>query len=81
MIAVGANLEALDGWWGTDDPQILLHATRNTPLETLFSSAAWQTLSTSSFTPLVTLSFEIDRVLFGLRPLFYYQHQLLTIAV
>ncbi|MGH9457146.1 MAG: hypothetical protein ACRD2J_05840, partial [Thermoanaerobaculia bacterium] len=81
VIAVGANLPSLDGWWGTDDPQILLHAIRNTPFETLASSAAWQTLSTSSFTPLVTLSFEIDRVLFGLRPLFYYQHQLLAIAV
>lgn len=81
LVTVAAHLSALDGWWSGDDPQVILHALRNSPAETLFVPGEWQTLSTSSFTPLVTLSFDLDHALFGLRPLFFYQHQLLAIAV
>ncbi|HVR43929.1 MAG TPA: hypothetical protein VMS56_10870 [Thermoanaerobaculia bacterium] len=81
VLTFAAHLPALDGWWTTDDPQILLQAIRNSPAETLVSPAAWRSLSTASFTPLVTLSFELDLALFGLRPLFFHQHQIVSIAV
>ncbi|MCA1733749.1 MAG: hypothetical protein LC732_09115 [Acidobacteria bacterium] len=76
-----AHLPALEGWWTTDDPQVLLQAVRNSPMEVLFDPAAWRVLSTSSFTPLVTLSFGLDLALFGLEPLFFYEHQILSIAL
>lgn len=76
-----AHLPVLDGWWTTDDPQVLLQAMRSSPIEVLFDPAAWRVLSTSSFTPLVTLSFGFDLALFGLEPLFFYEHQILAIAL
>ncbi|MCA1732063.1 MAG: hypothetical protein LC732_00490 [Acidobacteria bacterium] len=76
-----AHLPVLDGWWTTDDPQVLLHAQRNSPIDILFDPAVWRVLSTSSFTPLVTLSFGFDLALFGLEPLFFYEHQILAIAL
>ena len=76
-----AHLPALGGWWTSDDPQVLLQAVRTSPMEVLFDPAAWRVLSTSSFTPLVTLSFELDLALFGLEPLFFYEHQILSIAL
>lgn len=76
-----AHLPALGGWWTTDDPQVLLQAARTSPMAVLFDPAAWRVLSTSSFTPLVTLSFELDLALFGLEPLFFYEHQILSIAL
>jgi hypothetical protein len=75
LVAV-AHHSALGGWWKIDDPQILLHALRNTPVETLFSPARWQTLQTVSFTPLLTISFDVDAALFGPEPFFFYLHQL-----
>jgi hypothetical protein len=76
-----AHLPALGGWWTTDDPQVLLQAVRSSPTEVLFDPDAWRVLSTSSFTPLVTLSFGLDLALFGLEPLFFYEHQILSIAL
>lgn len=75
------HLPALGGWWTSDDPQVLLQAVRTTPFEVLFDADSWRVLSTSSFTPLVTLSFEADLALFGLEPLFFYQHQILAICL
>lgn len=69
---------ALRGWWLNDDPQVLLHAVRYTPIQVLFDPAVWRTLSSSNFTPLVTLSFEIDLAAAGLRPSLFYLHQLLA---
>ncbi len=71
--------DALGEWWKTDDPQIVLHAIRNTPAETLFAPAKWRTLSIG-FTPMVTLSFDLDLSLGGIRPAVFYAHQLLAIA-
>ena len=44
LIAI-LHYDALAEWWKTDDPQIVLHAIRNTPFETLFAPAEWRTLS------------------------------------
>lgn len=64
-----------------DDPQVLLHAKRYTPVEVLFEPEAWGTLSTSSYTPLVTLSFDLDLALFGMTPSWFYVHQLTALAL
>jgi hypothetical protein len=84
LVAVSLLLhhDALGGWWLTDDPQVLLHAALEGPLAVLFSPSAYRYLSSSSFTPLVTISFDLDLALAGLRPSFFYGHQIgaLTVA-
>ncbi|HUO85613.1 MAG TPA: hypothetical protein VM534_10915 [Thermoanaerobaculia bacterium] len=70
--------EAIGQWWLNDDPQVLLQAIRNSPLETLSDPGSWQTLSASNFTPLVTLSFELDLALGGPEPRLFYVHHLLA---
>jgi hypothetical protein len=72
---------ALSGWWQGDDTQVLVHAVRETPASVLFSPESYETLSTSSFTPLVTISFDTDLALFGLDPRWFYAHQLLVLAL
>lgn len=72
---------SLDRFWLEDDPQVLLHATRYGPVEVVTVDEAWQELSTSNFTPLVTWSFDLDLALFGLDPQLFYAHQLLIIAL
>lgn len=74
------HLSALGGWWLTDDPQILTHAVRESPLSVLFSSHAYRYLSSSSFTPLQTISFDLDYALAGVAPKLFYAHQLLAVA-
>ncbi len=71
---------SVDDWWLNDDPQVLLQALRFSPFGILFSPAQWQTLSASNFTPLVTLSFQLDLALAGLHPLLFHIHQLVIIA-
>lgn len=71
----------LDGWWLSDDPQVLVHALTETPATVLFSPPAWRYLSSSSFTPLVTISFDLDLWIGGLEPRVFYLHQLAMIAI
>ncbi len=83
LIVVAAFLihgSVLDRFWLADDPQVLLQAVRYEPLEIVTETAAWQELSTSNFTPLVTWSFDLDLALFGPEPLWFYIHQILSLA-
>jgi hypothetical protein len=81
LFAALVHGRAAGGWWLGDDPQILLHAIRYSPWEVLFRPEAWRTLSTSNFTPLVTLSFQFDLLLAGLRPSLFYIHQTAVVAL
>jgi len=72
---------ALGGWWLNDDPQVLLHAKRYSPAEVAFDSAAWGTLSTANYTPLVTMSFDVDLSLFGMNAGAFYAHQLIALVI
>jgi hypothetical protein len=78
-VALLAGSGALRGWWRDDDPQVLLQAYLSSPLGVLFRPAVWKTLSASNFTPLVTISFDADLAVAGLRPRFFYFHQLLAV--
>lgn len=71
----------LDRFWLADDPQVLLHAVRYSPVEVVTERPAWQELSTSNFTPLVTWSFDLDLSLFGPSPQLFYLHQIFSIAL
>jgi hypothetical protein len=72
---------AMGRFWLGDDPQVLLHALRHSPVEILTVPDAWQELSTSNFTPLVTISFDLDLRLFGPEPEGFYIHQITVIAL
>jgi hypothetical protein len=83
LVAVSLLLhyDALGGWWLTDDPQVLLHAVVEGPLAVLFSPPAYRYLSSSSFTPLVTISFDLDLALAGMNPTFFYGHQIAALTL
>jgi hypothetical protein len=72
---------ALDNWWCCDDPQILLHALKHQPLAYFLVPEAWQALVPYSFTPWLTLAYDLDYGLFGLQPRYYYLHNLLILAL
>lgn len=81
LLSLALHASALNGWWLSDDPQVLVQAVRQSPREYFFVPDAWQYLSASNFTPLVTLSFETDLALAGLRPWFFYLHQILALTL
>ncbi len=66
--------------WTWDDTAILEHVYRYSPWEYFFVPDAWRELSSANLTPWVSLSFELDFALFGLAPLGYYGHHLLSLS-
>lgn len=69
----------LNNFWLFDDLQILRQAEKYRPWEYFFVPEAWQELSVSNFTPLVTLSFDIDFSLFDFNPKWFYLHHLISL--
>lgn len=70
--------DALAGWWVHDDLLILKQAILHRPAEYFFVPRVWQELYSVSFTPWLTLSFDLDFSLFGPRPEAFYAHQLVS---
>ena len=81
LISLAFHGSALRGWWLSDDPQVLIQAVRDSPREYFFVPEAWRYLSSSNFTPLVTLSFEADLAVGGLDPRPFYLHQFLALTL
>lgn len=69
------------GSWTYDDPLILKQVILHSPAEYFFVPHAWQELTAASFSPLLTLSYELDYTLFGLSPAAFYGHQLVSVAL
>lgn len=67
-------------WWQIDDPQILKHAIDHGPWDYFFDPPSWRELSTAHLTPWVTLSLDLDLVLFGMDPRPLYLHQLASVT-
>ncbi|PWB54701.1 MAG: hypothetical protein C3F18_06630 [Nitrosomonadales bacterium] len=70
---------AITGWWHLDEPLILKQAILHSPPEYFFIPRVWRELYAVSFTPWLTLSFDFDYTLFGLRPAAFYAHQLISV--
>jgi hypothetical protein len=81
ILALIYHADALSGWWLWDDPQLVLHALRTTPLEDLFVPGKYLTLAAHTFTPLLTLSFDVDLAIGGVEPSAFYIHQVGMIAL
>ena len=67
-----------DAFWRSDDPALLHHALQSPGVSAYFDPEAWRKLSPSNLTPWVTVSLKVDLALFGLHPVGFYAHQLLT---
>jgi hypothetical protein len=72
---------SLNNWWCCDDAQILWHAVQYSANEYFFVPEAWRSLSPNNFTPWLTLSYDIDYVLFGFAPKGFYAHNLVVIGM
>lgn len=74
------NISTLDWPFGViDSPILLAQAILYSPLEYFTSPEGYQFLSYNNYTPLVTLSWDIDYSLFGLEVRAYRIHQLLSL--
>ena len=80
-VALAFNFPVLSGYWRWDDPSILLHVHSYSIWQDFFSPAVWQEFSPSNLTPWLSLSFETDLILFGLRSEFFYAHQILALGL
>lgn len=75
------HYSALSANWRWDDPAILLHAHRFSILDIFSNPEIWREFSPANLTPWLILSFEIDLALFGLKPEFFYLHQLISLSL
>ncbi len=82
LVALTAALHhpALGGWWTWDDPEILLEATRFAPWQYALVPEVWWEQTAAFLTPLQTASFDLDLLLAGPRPGWFYAHHLLAAA-
>jgi hypothetical protein len=80
ILAVLLNVGVLSAGWRWDDPSILLHAHQFSIVQDVLDPAVWQQFSPANLTPLLILSLEIDLILAGLSPWFFYLHQLMLLA-
>jgi hypothetical protein len=71
---------ALHGWWLYDDPQLVLEAQRQPLTSLFFNPAEYVHLAAHTFVPLQLVSYKID-LLFGVRPIVFYAHQLLALML
>lgn len=74
------NYPAFFGYWRWDDPSILFHIHRYSFWQDFLTPEVWQEFSPSNLTPWLSLSFEVDLILFGLNSGLFYLHQLLALA-
>jgi hypothetical protein len=81
LVTLGLYGSVLQSWWCCDDPQILKHALRYSPWEYFAVPEAWRALIPYSLTPWLSLTYDLDNTLFGLKPGGYYSHNLLVIAL
>ncbi|MDZ7833045.1 MAG: hypothetical protein U5L07_14955 [Desulfobacterales bacterium] len=86
LFALGAAVfffcsHILKFWWLADDPAILKHAVQYSFFEYFFNPSVWRELSISNLTPWLTLAYDIDWHLFGLKPESFYLHHLSSIVL
>ena len=81
LIFFGFNQHLFNANWRWDDTQILLHAYNTSTLDNFINPEIWRKFSSNNLTPWLILSFKIDYMIFGLNPLGFYCHHLLSLAL
>lgn len=71
----------LQAWWLGDDPFLLQSIVEHGIFQHFYQSNVWRSLSPINLTPWVILSLGIDWHFFGLEPLGYYWHHLLSFTM
>jgi len=71
----------LQAWWLADDPGLLQRIAESGIFPHFYQSDVWRAFSASHLTPWVPLSLGIDWHLFGLEPLGFYGHHLLSFTL
>jgi len=71
----------LQAWWLADDPALLQSIAEHGIISHFYQSEVWRSLSSANLTPWVILSLGIDWHFFGLEPLGYYWHHLLSFSI
>lgn len=80
VIVISMNGSALNGNWRWDDPSILHHLHKYSFISDFTQPEVWRQFSPANLTPWLIVSFDIDLLLFGMRPQLFYLHQLLAIT-
>lgn len=81
LLSLALFFPSPEGFWMYDDPALLRQVVERGPGKYMFVPEVWRLLSAGNFTPWLLLTFNLDWVLFGLRPLGFYIHQLISICV
>lgn len=69
-------------WWiSSDDPAILKHAVQYSFWEFFSAPSVWRELSSNNFTPIVSVLYKADFLLFGLNPHSFYLHHLFMLCI
>lgn len=71
----------LQTWWLADDPALLQSIAEHGIISHFYQSEVWRNLSSANLTPWVMLSLGIDWYFFGLEPIPYYLHHLLSFTM
>lgn len=72
---------ALGLWWLHDDLYHLHFQLTHAPAWYLFDVRAWREFAARVLTPLLFLSLDVDRLLFGLSPRAFYVHQIAALSL
>lgn len=72
---------AMQAWWLADDPALLRNIAERGILPHFYQSDVWRSVSYINLTPWVIFSLGIDWHFFGLEPLGYYIHHLLSFSI
>lgn len=75
IITFSFNLAESNAFWRFDDTMILKCALEHQFWQIFTNPEAYQCISAANFTPWVTFSYQLDYLLFGFNPIYFYWHQ------
>lgn len=70
-----------NAWWRWDDPTHVWFILQYTPQQYLFDPEVWRKISPANFTPLLSISFDLDHFLFGLSPPYFYLRHVVSLCL
>lgn len=79
FVCLFVNYSALSGYWRWDDSSVLFHINKFSIIDDFFSPEIWREFSRTNLMPWMAFSYELDLILFGLRPSLFYFHHLLSL--
>lgn len=86
IVAWTFHAGSLDGWWSIDDPALLRTTIQHGVFYQFFDPVTWRAHYPAApvpgiFTPWINATLAMDIWIFGLEPIFFYGHQLLSLSL